>query len=215
MKTRTVFDEQLLVLGGAVAGMGDLVLQALEEAVAALTQHDVALAQKVMQGDDVIDDKEEEIERYCLRLIVQQQPVAHDLRYILSAFKIIKDLERIGDHAEDISEYAVLFAENPYINRLERIPKMAQAALKMVSRSIDAFVRKDLELARSIIVYDDKVDNLFLSVKQELKELKKESADKGNPAVDLIMLAKYFERIGDHATNIAEWVVFCLTGEHK
>ncbi|MCL2696242.1 MAG: phosphate signaling complex protein PhoU [Clostridiales bacterium] len=211
---RTVFDEQLLILGGALAGMGDLVHHSLDDAIRALIEQDADLAQQVTTYDDVINEKEKEIERYCLRLIIMQQPVAHDLRFILAVLKSITDLERIGDHARDIAEYAVLFSDKPYIHKLERIQKMASSTLKMVTRCIDAFVRKDLELARSIIVYDDKVDNLFYSVKKDLLDLKKESKDNGNPAVDLIMLAKYFERIGDHATNIAEWVVFYLTGEH-
>ena len=208
---RTVFDEQLLILGGALAGMGDLVHEALADAIAGLTLQNIELAQRVMTCDDVINEKEKEIESYCLRLIIMQQPVASDLRFILAVLKIITDLERIGDHAKDVAEYAVMFADKPYIHKLERIQKMATSTLKMVTRCLDAFFNKDLELARSIIVYDDKVDNLFHSVKEDLLALKKESA----AAVDLIMLAKYFERIGDHATNIAEWVVFYLTGEHQ
>ncbi|MDR2938795.1 MAG: phosphate signaling complex protein PhoU, partial [Clostridiales bacterium] len=144
-----------------------------------------------------------------------QQPVAADIRAISSALKMITDMERIGDHAEDISEIVICMASRPYIKELSDLPKMAEATIKMLNGSIDAFVKKDLELAQAVIKYDDIVDGLFTAIKNDLINLIREDVENGKQAIDLIMIAKYFERIGDHAVNIAEWVVFTLTGEHK
>jgi phosphate transport system protein len=141
--------------------------------------------------------------------------VARDLRLISAALKMITDMERIGDQAADISEIAVYLSQAPYIKKLETIPKMAEMTIKMVTGSIDAFVKKDLDLAHSVVEADDIVDDYFVVVKNDLIELIHENADNGSQAMDLLMVAKYFERIGDHAVNIAEWVIFSITGEHK
>ncbi|MCL2034595.1 MAG: phosphate signaling complex protein PhoU [Oscillospiraceae bacterium] len=212
---RTRFEEQLTHLNNALIEMGALVERTIADADKALIGQDVELAKKIIASDDEIDHMEQEIESLCLKIILQQQPVAGDLRLVSSVLKIATDLERIGDHATDISEITILLAGKQYLKKLEHIPQMAEATMKMVTKSIDAFVKKDLELAREIIASDDIVDNLFDTVKAELVELIKMNKDNSDQAIDLIMIAKYFERIGDHATNIAEWVVFSLTGMHK
>lgn len=212
---RSKFDEQLNQLNNNLIEMAEIVKKAIEKAEKALIEQDFVLAQQIIHSDDEIDAKEKEIESFCLKIILQQQPVAGDLRQISSVLKIITDLERIGDHATDISELTLLLADKTYIKKLEYIPQMAAATMKMVTDSIDAFVKNDLELANDVITYDDVVDNLFEMVKKYLIELIKENADSGDQAIDLIMVAKYFERIADHATNVAEWVVFSLTGVYK
>jgi len=212
---RARFDEQLKQLNDLLIEMGNTVMQAIADAKKALVEKDIELAQRIIASDDDIDNKEREIESLCLKIILQQQPVAKDLRLISSVMKIITDLERIGDHATDISEITIKLADRPYIKRLEHIPQMAEAAMKMVSESIDAYINKDLELAKQVCAYDDIVDDLFETVKTELFGLIKENSENGDQAIDLVMIAKYFERIGDHATNVAEWVIFSLTGTHK
>ncbi|MCL2773281.1 MAG: phosphate signaling complex protein PhoU [Oscillospiraceae bacterium] len=212
---RSKFDEQLNQLNNSLIEMCRIVKQAIADADKALMEQDVVLAQKIISSDDEIDNKEKEIESLCLKIILLQQPVAHDLRLVSTALKIITDLERIGDHATDISEITILLANKKYIKKLEHIPQMAAATMKMLTQSIDAFVKKDLELAKEVRAYDDVVDNLFETVKKDLIELIEENSNNGDQAIDLIMIAKYFERIGDHATNIAEWVEFSLTGIYK
>lgn len=212
---RNRFEEQLEKLNNTLIEMGAIVESAIEDATKALIEQDVELAQKIVNNDNTVDDKEKEIESLCLKLIMQQQPVARDLRLVSSILKIITDLERIGDQASDISEITVFLAGKKYIKKLEHIPQMAEATIKMVKESIDAFVRKDIDLAKKVIAYDDVVDDLFETVKNELIALIKENADNGDQAIDLLMIAKYFERIGDHATNVAEWVIFSLTGWRK
>ena len=212
---RSKFDEQLVKLNNALIEMAGVVEKAISDAKEALIKQDVKLAKKIIASDDEIDNKEEEIEDLCLKLILRQQPVASDLRLVSSILKMITDLERIGDHATDISEITILLADNEYKTKLERIPQMAEATMKMVTSSIDAFVKRDLGLANQVIAYDDVVDDLFITVRDELVEMINNSPEHGDQAIDLIMVAKYFERIGDHATNIAEWVVFSLTGMHK
>ena len=196
--------------------MGGLVEQAIADANRALIRRDAALAKKIISMDDEIDSKEKEIESLCLRIIMQQQPVAGDLRLVSSVLKITTDLERIGDHAADISEITMRISGKPYVEKPEDyFPQMAAATTKMVTESIEAFVRKDLELAQGVIAYDETVNDLFQAVKKALLELITQNDSDSDQAIDLIMIAKYFERIGDHAKNIAEWVIFSLTGMHK
>jgi len=212
---RSRFDEQLEHLNTSLIEMGAIVERAIADASKALIEQDVELAQRIIESDDVIDEKEKELESLCLKVILQQQPVAGDLRLVSSILKITTDLERIGDHASDISEMTQLLSKTQYISKLEHIPKMTTATMQMVTGSIDAFVKKDLERAKAVIASDDTVDELFTLAKTELIELIKQNPDNGDQAIDLIIIAKYFERIGDHATNIAEWVVFSITGKHK
>ncbi len=212
---RSRFEEQLANLNDSLIEMGEIVERAISDATTALMKQDVVLAERIIESDDEIDNKEKEIESLCLKIILRQQPVAGDLRLVSSVLKIITDLERIGDHATDISELTILLAEEQYIQHMEHIPQMADATMKMVTKSIEAFVKKDLELAKEVIAYDDKVDELFVTSKQDLIELIKEDVSNCDQAFDLMMIAKYFERIADHATNVAEWVVFSITGTHK
>jgi len=212
---RKKYDEQLELLGNMLVEMGALVETAIARATQALKAQDIEQAKKAIAYDKEVDQKERDIEQLCLKLLLQQQPVASDLRFISAALKMITDMERIGDQAADIAEIAIILTGTPYIKELEHVPQMAEATVKMVSNSIDAFVAKDLELAISVIKYDDVVDNLFNTIRSELVELIRDNRSNAEQAMDLLMIAKYFERIGDHAENIAEWVVFSITGKHK
>lgn len=212
---RSQFDEQLNLLNKELLEMGALIEHAIESASQALIDQDIEAANKAIAFDKQVDQKEKDIETLCLRLLLQQQPVARDLRQISAALKMITDMERIGDQAADISGIVIYIAGAPYIKKLEHLPQMAEAAIRMVTGSIDAYIKKDLALAKQIIKMDDIIDNLFVVVKNELIERIHQNADNGEQAMDLLMIAKYFERIGDHAENIAEWVEFSITGVHK
>lgn len=212
---RNKFDEQLLTLNDKLIQMGALIESAIAAAVNALTDAELENASRAIDFDDEIDRAEHEIESLCLKLLLQQQPVAKDLRLISSALKMITDMERIGDQAEDIAEITIQLAKAKRLVVPKHIKSMAQTTIQMVNDSIDAFVKKDLNLAYSVIKCDDTVDNLFDMVKDGLIRHLVENTDDGAQVIDLIMIAKYFERIGDHATNIAEWVVFSITGTHK
>ena len=212
---RNRFDRELVRLNNELIEMGSMIEKSIETAVKAMVNQDVELANRVIESDDEIDQQERQIEDLCLKLLLQQQPVAKDLRLISSALKMITDMERIGDHASDISEITIALADQPYIKKLEHIQQMAKETMIMLVGSIEAFVDKDLEKANEVIKRDDVVDDLFDKVKKELIQMIHENADKGEQAADLLMVAKYMERIGDHATNISEWVIFSITGEHK
>ena len=211
---RTKFDEQLSRLNSMLIEMGAMVEASITASVEALQKQNVDLATKAIDLDSDIDQMEKDIEALCIKLLLQQQPVASDLRLISAALKMITDMERIGDQAEDIAEITIALAGQSYIKKLEHIPQMAAAAIRMVTQSIDAFVKKDLTLARAVIDDDDLVDNLFTVIKLDLLDLIHQDSANGSQAMDLLMVAKYFERIGDHAANIAGWVVFSITGLH-
>lgn len=210
---RIRFDEQLEQLNKEMIDMGAMIEESISNAVKALMKQDVELAKQTMSGDGEIDRAERKIEDLCLRLLLQQQPVASDLRNISAALKMVTDMERIGDHAVDISELAIVLAEKPYVKKLDHIEDMAKETMVMLIQSLEAYVEKDLEKAEKVIAHDDVVDDLFEQVKGELIELIRTHSDEGEQAVDILMVTKYFERIGDHATNIAEWVIFSITGE--
>ena len=212
---RNRFDRQLSTLNDELIEMGSMIEKSIETAIKALVNQDVDLARHAIEADEEIDRQERIIEDLCLKLLLQQQPVAKDLRLISSALKMITDMERIGDHASDISEITIALADQPYIKKPEHIQQMAKETMIMLVGSIEAFVDKDLEKANEVIKRDDVVDDLFDKVKKELIQMIHENADKGEQAADLLMVAKYMERIGDHATNISEWVIFSITGEHK
>ena len=212
---RNRFDRQLSTLNDELIEMGSMIEKSIETAIKALVNQDVDLARHAIEADEEIDRQERIIEDLCLKLLLQQQPVAKDLRLISSALKMITDMERIGDHASDISEITIALADQPYIKKLEHIQQMAKETMIMLVGSIEAFVDTDLEKANEVIKRDDVVDDLFDKVKKELIQMIHENADKGEQAADLLMVAKYMERIGDHATNISEWVIFSITGEHK
>ncbi len=194
--------------------MGNLIESSINAAVVALKEQDVELAKRIIENDKEIDEKEKDIEKICLKLILQQQPVAGDLRLISSALKMITDMERIGDQAADICEITIRLAGTPYIKELVHIPQMADVTVKMVKSSIDSFVKKDIELVKEVIRLDDEVDNLFNIIKNELIDIVRENIEHKEQVIDLLMIAKYFERIGDHAENIAEWVYYAIVGEH-
>ena len=212
---RSRFDEQLIQLNNSLIEMGALVERAIARATKSLISQDADTARSIIEGDALIDEKEKEIESLCLKLILNQQPVARDLRQISTALKMITDMERIGDQAADISDLCIYLAAQEYIKKLDHIPQMAEATVKMVTDSIDAFVKKDLELAQAVIDYDDVVDDLYITVKNDLIALVHADVKNGEQAFDLLQIAKYYERIGDHAVNIAEWVIFSITGKHK
>ena len=211
---RRKFDEQMDKLNTMLIEMGSTIEQAIIKACDGLLNQDTEMAQETIRLENEIDEQEREIENLCMKLLTQQQPIAKDLRQIHAALKMITDMERIGDQARDISQLAIYIADETYIDDIDEIPKMAGAAIKMVADSIEAFVKKDIDLARSVIDYDDVIDRLFADMKKQLFELIKQDVDNGAQALDLLMIAKYFERIGDHTVNIAEWVYFSITGEH-
>ena len=212
---RKTFDQQLELLSQELTHMGALCETAIASATEALKKRDVALAKQAIAADQEIDQQEREIERLCLKLLLQQQPVARDLRQISSALKMITDMERIGDQAADISEIVTYMSEENIIQELDRIDAMARASSQMVTQSVDAYVKKDLDLAKKVIEDDDAVDRLFEEIKRELIKMIAADPGCGEQALDFLMIAKYLERIGDHATNIAEWVEFSVTGVHK
>ena len=211
---RKTFDQQLELLSQELTHMGALCETAIASATEALKNRDVELAKHAIAADQEIDQQEREIERLCLKLLLQQQPVARDLRQISSALKMITDMERIGDQAADISEIVTYMSEENLIQELDRIDAMAKAASQMVTQSVDAYVKKDLELAKKVITDDDAVDRLFEEIKRELIRMIAGDPNCGEQALDFLMIAKYLERIGDHATNIAEWVEFSILGRH-
>ncbi len=211
---RLKYTEMLKTLHDEMLGMGALCEEAIATAIKALVNNDASLIEKVFAIDSDIDKKEREIESLCLKLLLQQQPVASDLREISSALKMISDMERIGDQASDIAEITVYLIG--HTERCENdIGKMALEATKMVIDSIDSFVRRDLGLARYVIAYDDVVDDWFIRIKTELIELLGKDSIQSEYYLDIFMVAKYLERIADHATNIAEWVEYSITGKRS
>ena len=212
MKNR--FDEQVDTLNAQMIEMGALIETTIEGACEALQNADLPKARSIMEADSIVDRKEREIESLCLRMLLTRQPVAGDLRVVSSALKMITDMERIGDQAADISEIVTMMDFSAAMQP-EHFGAMSRAAIDMVHRAIDAYVRRDVALAQEVIASDDTVDGLFTDVKRELIELLGADATRGGEALDLLMIAKYFERIGDHATNIAEWVEYSVTGLYK
>ena len=212
---RTRFDMELDNLNSDMIAMGALCENAISEAMKSLFTADKTAAQRTIEEDREIDRKEKDIEALCLRLLLQQQPVARDLRVISSALKMITDMERIGDQAADIAELIRHMHLTPVSRQNKHLSKMAEAAKKMVTESIDAFVKKDAALATKVLADDDLVDSLFLKLRHDIIEMIAADPGCGEEAVDVLMIAKYLERIGDHATNIAEWVLFSITGTHE
>lgn len=210
---RSKFDEQLNQLNDEMMRMGTMIEDSIEKAIDALVNQKVKLAEEIMARDEDIDRQQKKIESICFNLLMQQQPVARDLRTISAAMKMVTDMERIGDHAADISEITVMLGNQPYPFSLDLIKKMATETMIMLIRSIEAYVEKDIGKAQSVIKHDDIIDALFDEVKQKLITLIHEAPDNGEQATDFLMIAKYFERIGDHATNISEWVIFAFRAQ--
>ena len=212
---RNKFDEQLEMLHTELIEMGALCEKAIDETLKVLMNGDTQTAQSIMKEDNAIDLKERDIESLCLKLLLQQQPVAGDLRKVSAALKMITDMERIGDQAADIADLALREESGSISELAHHIPEMARIAVVMVSEAVGSFVSVDLENARRIIAMDDKIDHLFEVVKTELIGILKEQSARADEVINAMMIAKYLERIGDHAVNICEWVEFYETGIHK
>ncbi|MDO5410299.1 MAG: phosphate signaling complex protein PhoU [Lachnospiraceae bacterium] len=212
---RTRYDKQLKQLNEEMVQMGCLIQTAINEAITALVNQDAELAQKIMAEDEEINEQESSIEGLCMKLLLCQQPVATDLRNVSAALKMVTDMERIGDQAADIAEIVLELAGQNYIKKLDHLQEMAREAAEMVVQSMEAYVSRNLDKAQAVIGKDDRIDELFADIKSELIGLIASDRSCGEQATDLLMIAKYFERIGDHATNIAEWVIYSITGEHK
>ena len=210
---RMRFDQQLEELNLELIKMGALCERAIRRAADQLLNEKETETRAVDRMEEEINHKERDIENLCMKLLLQQQPVARDLRMISSALKMISDMERIGDQAQDIADMAK-FVKVQEIAHKMNIGKMAEATIKMVTESIDSFVKKDLDSAAAVVKYDDVVDDLFLKVKADLPRLIENDPQNAEYYIDLIMVAKYFERIGDHAENIAQWVEYSITGTH-
>ncbi|MGD9887319.1 MAG: phosphate signaling complex protein PhoU [Bacilli bacterium] len=211
---RTKFTSQLEQLNNELISMGALVETAITWTTNALLNNDMDQAKQAMAMDKTIGQKNREIENLCLKLLLQQQPVAKDLRLISSALRMITDMERIGHQAADLAEI-LTFTDLNEIHNSENLLNMSKATIKMVTESIDAFVNRNLDLAKAVIQYDDVVDDLFVKTRKDLIKLIIRNKDAGEQALDFLMVAKYYEKIGDHAVNIASWVVFAITGVHE
>lgn len=211
---RDLFQEQLNKLNQELIRMGAACEEIIAFASDALTGWDAELAKKVSKVGVQIDESERTIENICLKLLLRQQPVARDLRQISAAMKMITDMERIGDQAEDIVEIVPYMTAHPH-EKFPKIREMARAAQQMVTEAVDAYVKQDLDLARKVMSHDDVVDNYFSQIKSGIIDIIAAEPAQGEYALDLLMIAKYFERIGDHCTNIAEWVEFAVTGIHE
>lgn len=207
---RNKYNDQLKTLNKEMVSMCDMIQNAIQESIEALFSQDVEKAKKIMDDDEFIDQEKKKIENMCFQLIVQQQPVAHDLRNITAAMKMVTDMERIGDHAADISELTVILADCPYRFNEKNLRQMAGEAIVMLLEAMQAYVEKDIGKAKEVIERDDIVDELFIKVKSDLIDVMSNNPDYAEHAADLLMVNKYLERIGDHATNIAEWVIFAI-----
>lgn len=210
---RNKYEEQLENLNTSIQSMGKMIEIAIESTMLSLMGRDEQAAQAVRANDDAIDDMERDIENQCLKLLLQQQPVATDLRMITSALKMITDMERIGDHAVDIADL-VLSVPNLKYKKMSTLEEMTTQTLKMIHESIEAFIERDYNKAKNVIAQDDIVDELYYSIKSDLID-KIKKTNEGEKILDYLLIAKYIERIGDHAVNIAEWIIFALTGKKE
>lgn len=210
---RNKFDRQLKMLNKEMKSMCGMIEDAIEKSIEALFDQDVKKGKKIVEIEDDITDQQKKIENICFQLLIQQQPVARDLRTITAAMKMVTDMSRIGDNAGDISELTIVMAENPYVMKVEKIQQMSKETILMLNLALEAYVEKNMEKARAVIGHDDIVDDLFLEVKAGLVKTMKENHDYEEQAADLLMVNKYLERIGDHAVNIAEWVIFAINAD--
>lgn len=212
MTARLSFDHELNLLKENLREMGSLIEKAIDKSLVAFENQDYALAREIINGDRTINDIEKTIESRCLSLILKQQPVARDLRMVTTALKVVTDMERIGDHAADIAELVLRVQGETIYTLVKYIPDMGNVAKEMVIEAVNAFTTVNLTKAKAIIKMDDVVDDLFGKVKEEVIRILRESAEHADLCVDILMIAKYFERIGDHAVNICEWTEFNETG---
>ena len=212
---RNKFEEQLKKLNKEMTSMGSLIEDAIQKSILALFAQDVETAKTIVEVQDEIVEQQKKIENICFQLLIQQQPVASDLRTVTAAMKMVTDMSRIGDNAGDIAELTIVMAEKPYVMKVEKIRKMAAETILMLIHALEAYVEKDIDKAKEVMDHDDIVDNLFNEVKAELVETMKTNPDHEEQAADLLMVNKYLERIGDHAVNIAEWVIFAINGDPR
>ena len=214
MSARKIFENELNELNGGLVAMCRLTEDMIESAIDALLRRDRALGRSIKELDKRVDEYEMDIEKRCMRILLRRQPVAKDFRKVSTALKMITDIERFGDQASDIGDIVATMPGEKYIKDLHYIKAMGELAVKMVRESVESFIRNDEKLADEIIRADDKMDDLFLSVKNELVALIGQDAKNGDQAIELMMIAKYLERIGDHAVNVAEWTKYNETGVH-
>lgn len=212
MTARLSFEHQLEMLNDNLTQMGRYVEESIDRIFVALKEQDTEAAKEIVEGDRTVNDMEKTIEAQCLSLITRQQPVARDLRIVSAALKVVTDIERIGDHAADIAEILMQFENTDFYHASKSIPPMIEAAKKMVHDSVDAFIARDVDVAEAVILADDVVDGCFDRVKQEVIESLKAGQEDVDCFVDILMVAKYLERIGDHAVNIGEWTIFQQSG---
>ena len=215
MSVRKLFEEELSELKTELVEMCRLTEQMINNAITALVNRDRELGKSVGLADKRVDEYEMDIEKRCMRILLRQQPVAKDFREVSTALKMITDIERFGDQASDIGDLVYTMPGERYIKKLEHITAMGNLAEKMVRESVDSFISNSEALANEVIALDDKMDDLFLTVKKELIELIKKDGANGDQAIELMMVAKYLERIGDHAVNVAEWTKYNETGVHE
>ena len=214
MSVRKQFEEDLLQLKTELVKMCRLTENMIETAIKALPEQDPELGRRISAMDNQVDDYEMDIEKKCMRILLKQQPVAKDFREVSCALKMITDIERFGDQASDIGDIVYTLHGAPYIKKLTHITEMGKLAIKMVSESVNSFIRNDEALADQVVALDDRMDDLFLTVKEELISLIRQDGSNGDQAIELMMIAKYLERIGDHAVNVAEWTKYYETGVH-
>lgn len=214
MPMRHAFEKNLKELHKDLIKMQTIIEKSIDDTIKALKTHDIDLAKVVIDRDDEIDKMELKIEKECLLLIARQQPIATDLRKITSVLKIITDLERIADHCNDISKYTIKLANETYVKPLIHIPQMAEEVKNMIKVTIDSFINQDIELAKTVFKRDDIIDDYFETIVNELIEIMESNPKVIRQCTYFIFIVKYLERMGDHATNIAEWIVFTVTGEH-
>lgn len=215
MSIRNKYESELNNVFNKLIAMCHATEIAIEKSMTALKQRDGELSKEVMREDKKIDNMEREIEQDCLKILLMEHPVASDFRDVSAALKMITDLERIADQAADISEISLQFGEEKFIKEPEHITLMARLATSMVKDGVTSYINRDLEMARSLDSRDDKVDELFESIKSDLVELIRQNPENADQAILFMMIAKYLERIGDHAVNIGEWVEYAVTGYHK
>lgn len=205
---RSIFDKQLIQLNDEIILMGQAITERISSAIQALFQKDVVMAKRIAESDEMVDQYQKRIENICFTLLIQQQPVAKDLRTVTAAMNMITDMERIGDHAVDISELTIMMDQNSKVDQFVHVKQMAGETLMMLNEAMNSFVNKDEQKAQKVIAADDIVDRLFIQVKEEIVEFILVDSKEGQETIDLVLIAKYFERIADHATNIAEWVIY-------
>ncbi len=215
MSIRVTYEHELSLLNQDLKQMAHMVVTAIEQTFVAFEDQNFTLAEDIIKGDRNVNDMERAIESRCLSLILRQQPVAGDLRQVSTALKVVTDLERMGDHASDIAELILRLKSGHAYHIVKHLPTMAATAQQMVHDAIEAFIARDMDAAMDIIRRDDKVDELFNKVKSDVIALLKEHPDQADQGIDLLMIAKYLERIGDHAVNVCEWTQFSKTGALK